>query len=271
MGKRRRWRASEEQERGARSAELASGSLLARRSPLHHKQGCCTAADAEDARRVADKLGIPFYALNLQAEFGADHRLLRRRVHGRPHAEPVRAVQQLDQVRQAVRLRRQRRRRVRRHGALRAARSSEPTAASRCSAASTRRRTSRTCCSGFGRELLPRMMLPVGGYEKPAIRRIAAELGPARRRQEGQPGNLLRHARAVRRIRAAAAHGRYGRRTGHDRRHGRRRTRGHRRLYRRAAQGARRRAGRAQVRRADRAGLAARGAWRSRRSWIAAS
>jgi tRNA-specific 2-thiouridylase len=34
-----------------------------------HKQGCCTAADAEDARRVADKLGIPFYALNLQEEF----------------------------------------------------------------------------------------------------------------------------------------------------------------------------------------------------------
>lgn len=34
-----------------------------------HKQGCCTAADAEDARRVADKLSIPFYALNLQQEF----------------------------------------------------------------------------------------------------------------------------------------------------------------------------------------------------------
>jgi tRNA-specific 2-thiouridylase len=38
-------------------------------SRLDHKQGCCTASDAEDARRVADKLGIPFYALNLQAEF----------------------------------------------------------------------------------------------------------------------------------------------------------------------------------------------------------
>lgn len=34
-----------------------------------HKQGCCSAADAEDARRVADHLGIPFYALNLQREF----------------------------------------------------------------------------------------------------------------------------------------------------------------------------------------------------------
>ena len=36
---------------------------------LDHKQGCCTAADAEDARRVADRLAIPFYALNLDQEF----------------------------------------------------------------------------------------------------------------------------------------------------------------------------------------------------------
>ncbi len=34
-----------------------------------HKQGCCSASDADDARRVADNLEIPFYALNLQAEF----------------------------------------------------------------------------------------------------------------------------------------------------------------------------------------------------------
>src|SRR4051812_19141772 len=37
-------------------------------SRLDHKQGCCTASDAEDARRVADRLGIPFYALNLDQE-----------------------------------------------------------------------------------------------------------------------------------------------------------------------------------------------------------
>ena len=34
-----------------------------------HKQGCCSAADAADARRVADRLEIPFYALDLQEEF----------------------------------------------------------------------------------------------------------------------------------------------------------------------------------------------------------
>jgi tRNA-specific 2-thiouridylase len=47
-----------------------SAPLLPIAEPLHHKQGCCTASDAEDARRVADRLGIPFYALNLDAEFG---------------------------------------------------------------------------------------------------------------------------------------------------------------------------------------------------------
>jgi tRNA-uridine 2-sulfurtransferase len=39
------------------------------------KQGCCSAADAYDARRVADRLGIPFYALDFSREFAGivDH------------------------------------------------------------------------------------------------------------------------------------------------------------------------------------------------------
>jgi tRNA-uridine 2-sulfurtransferase len=37
-------------------------------SPPDH-QGCCSAADAADARRVAGLLGIPFYTLNFQPDF----------------------------------------------------------------------------------------------------------------------------------------------------------------------------------------------------------
>src|SRR5439155_22718680 len=34
-----------------------------------HKTGCCSALDAGDARRVADRLDIPFYALDFEADF----------------------------------------------------------------------------------------------------------------------------------------------------------------------------------------------------------
>src|SRR5215468_7232261 len=35
-----------------------------------HKKGCCSAVDAGDARRVADNLDIPFYALDFEQDFG---------------------------------------------------------------------------------------------------------------------------------------------------------------------------------------------------------
>jgi tRNA-specific 2-thiouridylase len=34
-----------------------------------HKKGCCSAIDAGDARRVADRLDIPFYALDFEHDF----------------------------------------------------------------------------------------------------------------------------------------------------------------------------------------------------------
>src|SRR5450432_493140 len=34
-----------------------------------HKKGCCSAIDAADARRVADRLDVPFYALDFESDF----------------------------------------------------------------------------------------------------------------------------------------------------------------------------------------------------------
>jgi tRNA-uridine 2-sulfurtransferase len=50
--------------------EGSTASLPVVSSRTDHKQGCCTASDADDARRVASRLNIPFYALDLQADFG---------------------------------------------------------------------------------------------------------------------------------------------------------------------------------------------------------
>ena len=48
--------------------ETTTCSTSAATSP--RKQGCCSASDAADARRVAQRLEIPFYAINFQEEFG---------------------------------------------------------------------------------------------------------------------------------------------------------------------------------------------------------
>lgn len=60
-------------EESAESCRLEDGSpnplLPILQGRTDHKQGCCSASDAMDARRVADRLGIPFYALDLQADF----------------------------------------------------------------------------------------------------------------------------------------------------------------------------------------------------------
>lgn len=175
-------------EHGARSTEpgcARSDSVLhAPRSPLFHKQGCCTAADADDARRVADKLSIPFYALNLQAEFTQiiDY-FVAEYTAGRT---PNPCVQCNNWIK---------------FGKLfdyadsvgaefvatgHYARLNEPASAGGHKSANHSPTLLRGIDStkdqsyvlfGIRRELLPRMLLPVGHYEKPAIRRIATELG----------------------------------------------------------------------------------------------
>lgn len=60
-------------EKSSEACELEAGKpnplLPILQGRLDHKQGCCSASDAADARRVADRLGIPFYALDLEEDF----------------------------------------------------------------------------------------------------------------------------------------------------------------------------------------------------------
>jgi tRNA-specific 2-thiouridylase len=147
-------------------------------APLHHKQGCCTASDAEDARRVADRLAIPFYALNLDADFARiiDY-FVDEYTAGRT---PNPCVQCNNWIK---------------FGKLFAyadsvgaefvatghyAQVRGESGEKRASPALLRGRDAAKDQSyvlfGVKREMLARMMLPVGGFEKPAIRRIAAGL-----------------------------------------------------------------------------------------------
>ena len=56
-----------------RSGETQEACAIPSRLPVlntaSHRQGCCSSEDAADARRVADRLGIPFHSLNFQDAF----------------------------------------------------------------------------------------------------------------------------------------------------------------------------------------------------------
>jgi tRNA-specific 2-thiouridylase len=168
------------EERGVRGEELGESttrsSLLAPHTPLYHKQGCCTAADADDARRVADKLGIPFYALNLQAEFVQiiDY-FVSEYTAGRTPNPCVRCNNWIkfgklfdyaDSVGAEFV--------ATGHYARLETLVDGSTALLRGVDAA---KDQSYVLFGIRSELLPRMMLPVGQFEKPAIRRMAADLG----------------------------------------------------------------------------------------------
>jgi tRNA-specific 2-thiouridylase len=56
--------------RGVELAEEPAGESAACSTGGKNKQGCCSVLDADDARRVAGILGVPFYVLNFQEDFG---------------------------------------------------------------------------------------------------------------------------------------------------------------------------------------------------------
>jgi tRNA-uridine 2-sulfurtransferase len=160
----------------SRERETTAIATLPIVSRLDHKQGCCTAADAEDARRVADKLGIPFYALNLEAEFGQiiDYFVDEYTAGRTPnpcvqcnnwikfgklfdYADSVGA--EFVATGHYARLRRSA------GGEVELLRGVDAT------------KDQSYVLFGIRSELFPRMMLPVGGFEKSAIRQMAAQLG----------------------------------------------------------------------------------------------
>ena len=62
--------------------------------------GCCSVSDVDDARRVAQQLGIDHHVFNFGDDFDDPRRrAVRRRPRRRPHAEPVHRVQPPPQVR----------------------------------------------------------------------------------------------------------------------------------------------------------------------------
>jgi tRNA-uridine 2-sulfurtransferase len=145
-------------------------------SRLDHRQGCCTAADAEDARRVADKLNIPFYALNLEREFGRiiDY-FVAEYTAGRT---PNPCVQCNNWIKfgklfeyadgvgaQFVATGHYARLQQRDDGSVALLRGLDAA------------KDQSYVLFGIRPEYLPHMMLPVGDYEKPTIRRMAADLG----------------------------------------------------------------------------------------------
>ncbi|QDU91708.1 tRNA-specific 2-thiouridylase MnmA [Pirellulimonas nuda] len=142
---------------------------------LDHKQGCCTASDAEDARRVADRLAIPFYAIDLQAEFGriidyfADEYARGRTPNPCVQCNNWIKFGKLFDYADAV-------------GAQYVATGHYARLRAGEDGAELLRgvdagKDQSYVLFGIDRGLLPRMLLPVGGFEKPAIRRMAAAVG----------------------------------------------------------------------------------------------
>ncbi len=143
---------------------------------LDHKQGCCTASDAEDARRVADKLGIPFYALNLQAEFVQiiDY-FVAEYTAGRTPNPCVQCNNWIkfgklfdyaDSVGAEFVA-------TGHYARLEKSADGSPSLIRGIDAG----KDQSYVLFGIRRELLPRMMLPIGGFEKREIRRMAAGIG----------------------------------------------------------------------------------------------
>ncbi|MBN8602529.1 MAG: tRNA 2-thiouridine(34) synthase MnmA [Planctomycetes bacterium] len=140
-----------------------------------HKQGCCSASDAADARKVADRLNIPFYALDLQADFKriVDY-FVDEYQHGRTPNPCVqcnnwlkfgRLFDYADSVDAHFVATGHYARLLPTDDGIGLFRGIDDD------------KDQSYVLAGISRTLLPRMMLPIGGYRKSEIRALASEVG----------------------------------------------------------------------------------------------
>ena len=140
-----------------------------------HKQGCCSASDAEDGRRVAERLGIPFYALNLEEEFRdiIDYFVDEYTVGRTPNPCVMcnnrikfgKLFDYADSVDAEFLATGHYAQLLREDGQLRLTRGVDAG------------KDQSYVLFGIKQKFLQRMLLPVGGYDKPTIRQIAGTLG----------------------------------------------------------------------------------------------
>jgi tRNA-specific 2-thiouridylase len=140
-----------------------------------HKKGCCSALDAGDARRVADRLDIPFYALDFERDFDriidyfADEYLAGRTPnpcvvcnnwlkfgklwsYGKQLQADFIATGHYAQV-------------VRRGDAVELHRAADPD------------KDQSSVLHGLRRDVLPHLLFPIGGYRKAEVRALARAAG----------------------------------------------------------------------------------------------
>ena len=145
--------------------------------PSNRRQGCCSAADAEDARRVADRLDIPFYALDLQAEFrGIVEYFVAEYTAGRTPNPCVMCNNWIKFGRLFDYARSVGARYVATGHYARLVADGSSGLPALCRGVDPGKDQSYVLF-GIRREFLPRMLLPVGDFQKPEIRRIATQLG----------------------------------------------------------------------------------------------
>ena len=161
---------------GAAPAASCESNQLPILTAKSHKQGCCTAADADDARRVAHHLGIDFYALDLSQDFEriVDY-FVDEYSHGRTPNPCVmcnnwikfgKLFAYADSIgAQYVATGHYARLECGPDGTVRLLRGVDVS------------KDQSYVLFGIHSELLSRMLLPVGQYDKPAIRQLAARVG----------------------------------------------------------------------------------------------